>query len=361
MARDDGDDGESLCAAWTLRALALACFVAGSRFAAELSDVEASMCPRAPMLTAFWSLVQCLGGLFLACDVAGCAFCLRCLWIVPHISRHARLFCALLWAFGVYGLTNYMLQIKDRRCWGIASLFAMLALLLYSISWLLWVVLIDCGEYFFSDAEVVRGRGGASAAACCCEGWLELGEWPADREDSDDDGPVRAEVATAATGEGGKRVAAPPPTPGTSAAAGPPPTATGRSRSEGSARHRARGEIRVLRGGELLHVGRTHRAVRRWIRRNVQDQRDVMVEDRTGPSSVRWRGASSPRPTTIGRGGASGSGGGGREAGNGRAGDVEAGHGGAGSPDDGRRGAGSSRSRPRQVPPLNLASLSSLE
>lgn len=291
----EGEELEDCYPVWALRAAAAVCLLAGLRGAAEFST-SAAACPRAPELALFWRLVEHLGGAWLALDVAACAFCLRCLWPASRVGRFARAFALCLWCLAIFGLAQYSFQLGQGGCWGLHSVLVAVVLMLYALSCLLWCLLVDC------DSVCCQSLGEAGIAPCGLASLVELREWPACGEDSDEEAARPEPGASVA----GARWGPTPPAAGAARTAGsaasgssggPAPMVLGKSHvlerpEESPARKRLRGEIRVLRGGLLLHVGRTRRGVRRWLRRHLQDMRGVTVEDSTG----RGPDASVPRP-----------------------------------------------------------------
>lgn len=338
--------GDDICAAWSLRCLAVVCFLLGGSGGSALGGNASELsCPRAEGLAVFWLLVRSLGGAWLVFDVASCAFCLRITWLTPRVGKLARPFGAALWFLALYGLWNYGLQLKFRRCWGPATVVLALLLLSYILIGVLWLLLIDCDYVDVHDCtDCLRCRGGNMMGEC---GRLE--EWPpfaADVFELDD-----LEPSPPAPGLRGSPVArAPGPEPATlgrpaaasavaSVASAAPAAAQGSS-TKGPRQRNSRAEIRVLRGSKLLHVGRTRHGVKRWLRRHLQgDYRGVTVEDRTpGSSGTRCDGALAERSP--------------------RGASCKSVHGETPSLGSSRSNSVSPK-RPKQVPPLDLSSIRS--
>mmetsp|Transcript_34716 Transcript_34716/g.94008 ORF Transcript_34716/g.94008 Transcript_34716/m.94008 type:complete len:367 (-) Transcript_34716:4-1104(-) len=292
---DDEDKGdeelEEAYVVWGLRVFALVALVAGSHGASAYAEVDEGQCPRAPLLAVFWADVQYLGGAWLAFDLTACAFCLRCWWLLPQVGQFARLVSFGAWCLSLYGLAQYSMQLGLSRCWSVTSLLAFVVLVAYAVVWSLYMVLVDC-SYFCCNS--------LGEAGCDICGWLEPREWPAAGEESDEE---TGSVELSSFGRSSPKRSRGGATPGSrspvlqgcsggsssarsgtrsgriggASASGSPtvqPAVLGKSRL-GS--RRARGEIRVMRGGEVLYVGRTPAAVKRWARRHLQDPRGVVV------------------------------------------------------------------------------------
>lgn len=285
------DEFEEACAVWGLRAFAVVAFLGGAGGAAAYADTDESQCPRAPLLAAFWAGAQYLGGAWLALDITACAFCMRCWWLLPRVGHFARLVSFAAWCLTIYGLAQYSMQLKVSRCWGVASIIAVVLLAVYMVAWCLWMVLVDC-NYFCCNS--------LGEAGCDISGWLEPPEWPAAGEESDEEaGSIELEVVRQPNsrrsrsgasigsqspamqgGSGGSSSARSGPRSARAGSAsgcaspGVEPAVLGKSRV--GSRRPCR-EIRVMRGGEVLHVGRTPAAVKRWASRHLKDPRGVVV------------------------------------------------------------------------------------
>lgn len=266
-SRGDEDDDEEvtrLCASWLLRALALGCFLGGTHGAHVFGLADAAECPRAPRIVAFWDGLRHLGGTWLVYDVFACFFCLRCGWLAQRVGRFFRFFSYAGWSCTVYGLSQYSMQLGQRKCWGPGSAAVMLALLAIDVLVPLWWIIIDC-DHFCSTL----GEAGHGAGACGC-GWLALREWPAgDLPDLD------LEAATPSVSR--------PPRPPRPSDDGPRPAVLGRAHRQQRSAAKADGGIKVMRAGEVLHAGQTHRGVKRWVERNLPDRRGVTVVDTRPP------------------------------------------------------------------------------
>eukprot|EP00405_Crypthecodinium_cohnii_P022574 CAMPEP_0206473128 /NCGR_PEP_ID=MMETSP0324_2-20121206/32654_1 /ASSEMBLY_ACC=CAM_ASM_000836 /TAXON_ID=2866 /ORGANISM="Crypthecodinium cohnii, Strain Seligo" /LENGTH=297 /DNA_ID=CAMNT_0053947945 /DNA_START=81 /DNA_END=971 /DNA_ORIENTATION=- len=266
-----------MSAVWGVRILAVLCFVFGTHGmdTAVMEDVQE--CPRFSKLALFWAAMRYWAAFFLFFDFCFCAFFLRLQWISFHIQRIARVYTAMLTLITVFGLGNYGLLIKEQQC------------------------CIDCVDRCCAedeDEEFSLGKWCCSCPCCCCSipEFFSLEPWRAD-QDSDEENPSlmstsvsereRGKHSGSASSQavGGKKLLFPPMP---SSTGGPSPTTLGQSsrggRSTSSRNHSTRNkEIRVYRGSELLHVGRARGAVRRWLRRNIQDTRDIVIQDSTGP------------------------------------------------------------------------------
>jgi len=202
------------------------------------------------------------------------------------------------------------MQEKTRRCWSVAGLFAVIILVVYMVGWCLWTVLVDCNDF------CCNALGEAGSDIC---GWLEPQEWAAAGEESDEEAGSLDPTWKASRKRSWREGSHSPAVQGGSgsssarsgtrsgraggASGGSPavaPSLLGKSRL---GPRRPRGEIRVMRGGQVLHVGRSPAGVKRWARRHLQDSRGVMVvhsQSMQTPSSRKaQRSSQSPgRPST---------------------------------------------------------------
>jgi len=202
----------------------------------------------------FWELVHLLGLGWLAFDIVACSFRLHCFWFSPQMVSVLRGFNLSLWCLSIYGILQYFRQLKYRACWGFLSVCSLTALLIYSIMCCIWWLLFECEGLINSYSE------------WSWPSFLDLREWPAWHDNTDLEAPCVERPAgvssplPAVVGKSGTQV--------------PRPEALG-------PRRRKRHVIRVFRRQELIHVGRTRRGVKRWVRRHIQDARDITVEDST--------------------------------------------------------------------------------
>lgn len=279
--QDTRDPVDNHCAVWRLRTFAVAALLSGIYGAGHYAQYDVSNCPNAPAITSFWASMQSFGGMWVAFDCFACAFCLRCLWLLPRVGCMGRIFGLVAWFISLYGFMQYCLILPHRRCWGPFAVLVLMGLSTY---------LLICLTWWAGSSGWWRG-------------WLEVREWLACGEESEEDASKlelqngiqhtsTAEVAELAIGASGvladARSSARRGT-GRSGKCAPEPALIGKRRLGSRDRHdepatdrgqqRAVREIRVLRGGKVIHVGRSRPGVKRWLRLHLRDRRGVLVED----------------------------------------------------------------------------------
>eukprot|EP00405_Crypthecodinium_cohnii_P057038 CAMPEP_0206632316 /NCGR_PEP_ID=MMETSP0325_2-20121206/68821_1 /ASSEMBLY_ACC=CAM_ASM_000347 /TAXON_ID=2866 /ORGANISM="Crypthecodinium cohnii, Strain Seligo" /LENGTH=292 /DNA_ID=CAMNT_0054157793 /DNA_START=118 /DNA_END=993 /DNA_ORIENTATION=+ len=269
-----------MSAVWGVRILAVLCFVFGTHGmdTAVMEDVQE--CPRFSKLALFWAAMRYWAAFFLFFDFCFCAN-------RPSVHSYAHPYHSF----------------RPRELWPSDKGAAMLESQAHpgnaDIDFIPQA--IDCVDRCCAedeDEEFSLGKWCCSCPCCCCSipEFFSLEPWRAD-QDSDEENPSlmstsvsereRGKHSGSASSQavGGKKLLFPPMP---SSTGGPSPTTLGQSsrggRSTSSRNHSTRNkEIRVYRGSELLHVGRARGAVRRWLRRNIQDTRDIVIQDSTGP------------------------------------------------------------------------------
>lgn len=299
----DLDERQGFCAAWLVRALAVALLLAGTRGVSVYADVDATKCPQGPVIHGFWTAIQRLGGFWLLLDVAACCFVLRIMWLVPRLGRFGRTFSCSTWCLAVFGLAQYSMQLPAKKCWGPPSLVVMAMLMVFTVVHILWWIVSDCDHLCNTCGE--------AGYDYCLGGCFELSKWPeAIEAELQERGELelwvpRKTAVSVASNAAALRVgesredqltadsvpgkASPHPKP-----QGLSPSVLGRRTGDRRAGGSAQGHITVLRDGQVLHTGRTRRGVNRWIKRHLPDQRGVTVEDASSPACRRPQKLVSP-------------------------------------------------------------------
>lgn len=233
--------------------------------------VPSKQCPRAQEVATFWgSLVQ-LAGYWLALDALACAFFLHCSWALPCIGRLARLAGFVLACMATYGAVEYCRLIPHRHCWDAGSalvLGILIACPVLAAFW--WAVYDDCSCFCCSSRYGLGAASNPCKQACCARHL-----WTSNGDEYDEElGMLRRNSGSKFRFRHGVWVS----------------VSTGRQQLRS---RRSWRKIRVVRGDEVLFVGRTRSSVRRWVQQHLQDYDGVFVEDLHGASreaKSAWKG-----------------------------------------------------------------------
>lgn len=263
-----GNGFETSCAVWSIRFLSLLSFLSGLTLSQEYAVSNGPNCVIFPGVSSFWSLVQVFSGFWIAFDVACCAFCLSGTWLQPLVGFVGRVLGICFMVIALYGLSQYMSMPEGSSCAGIEGLIAACVLSLYVLMFALWVLLFE------SNILACRKSTRLLSTWARCAALLSLNPWPPAQLPMPYLDMPRPPYVSQVEGPGRpvcSPLASSPSTPG------PSPEVFGKTRS-------SHGEIRAVRGGEVLYVGRSRKDVKQWLYYNLQDANDVELEEGPGMS-----------------------------------------------------------------------------
>lgn len=296
MTGDEFDSDEDFglcdetCSVWSLRLFAVGFLLAGMKGVQVYQEVNEELCRRTPAIIMFWQAVCFVGSVWLVLDVVACFFLLRLSWLRKRVAGIGRMFSCSAWISCIFGLTQYSMQITDLPCRGAASFLLLLVLVMASVIPLLW--------WAFTDCDNMCSNCGEAGYDACCGGLFEVPEWPA-ADDPAEEVLGDLELARPQVSASGSRLDPSSSSKKRGASEGSAssgsldgggravPAVLGRSHQPSGPRRTAagggtsgaQGTIRVMRGRQVLHEGKTRRSVKHWVQHHLDDERGVTVED----------------------------------------------------------------------------------
>eukprot|EP00933_Yihiella_yeosuensis_P072487 TRINITY_DN80883_c0_g1_i1.p1 TRINITY_DN80883_c0_g1~~TRINITY_DN80883_c0_g1_i1.p1 ORF type:complete len:329 (+),score=34.87 TRINITY_DN80883_c0_g1_i1:54-989(+) len=277
---------ERFCCVWTIRLSSCLLLLASHVGLEHWRKLDSDSCSRAPNIAFFWSTCFNFSGILLVIDFALCSFfACRPSYLARFTGKIGRLV-ALVWAgIALNGLLQFGRQIKDGGdCVGPGSIVTFLLCFLNPLAWCMWSTFLDCDILDLGLNENTEEEDNCKCRISWRSLWLDietvdLDAWPTPQVSAsprsvtespgdEEQGTFFEDYAGSKNSKKGFKSNA------ILKSGVDHPKSSGSCRSLGSRRGRSkvRTEIRVLRRDEVLFVGKTKQAVRRWVRRNLKDR-----------------------------------------------------------------------------------------